>query len=53
MLASQAEVEACVDMYTQESEERLLSGQPTFVIDAIDNIDTKVCASTADMWVLP
>ncbi len=38
----QAEIEACVSMYTQEAEDTLLSGQPTFVLDAIDNIDTKV-----------
>lgn len=39
----QAEVEAVVEMYTQEREEELLSGNPDFVLDAIDNIDTKVC----------
>lgn len=29
-------------MYTAESEEAMLGGQPDFVLDAIDNIDTKV-----------
>lgn len=29
-------------MYTAEKEEALLAGKPTFVFDAIDNIDTKV-----------
>ena len=29
-------------MYTSESEEQLLAGNPDFVLDAIDNIDTKV-----------
>lgn len=29
-------------MYTAEQEEQLLSGSPSFVLDAIDNIDTKV-----------
>lgn len=41
-LLPQAEVEAVVEMYTAEREEALLSGEPTFVLDAIDNIDTKV-----------
>lgn len=31
-------------MYTAEAEESLLGGQPDFVLDAIDNIDTKVRA---------
>lgn len=38
----QAEVEAVVAMFTEEATERLLAGNPNFVIDAIDNIDTKV-----------
>lgn len=29
-------------MYSEESEEQLLGGSPDFVLDAIDNIDTKV-----------
>ena len=29
-------------MYTEEAEEALLSGHPDFVLDAIDNINTKV-----------
>lgn len=29
-------------MYTEEAEEQLLGGNPDFVLDAIDNIDTKV-----------
>jgi hypothetical protein len=32
-------------MYTAEAEEALLSGSPDFVVDAIDNIDTKVGGS--------
>jgi hypothetical protein len=28
---------------TQDTEEDVLGGSPDFVIDAIDNIDTKVC----------
>ena len=38
--------EACLDvctaMYRKEAEEELLGGEPDFVIDCIDNIDTKV-----------
>lgn len=29
-------------MYTEETEEHILAGNPDFVLDAIDNIDTKV-----------
>ena len=29
-------------MYTEEAEEALLGGHPDFVLDAIDNINTKV-----------
>lgn len=29
-------------MYTEAAEEQLLGGDPDFVLDAIDNIDTKV-----------
>ena len=41
-LVPEAEVDARVAMYTAEAEQELLSGDPDFVIDAIDNIDTKV-----------
>lgn len=34
--------QAVVEMYTAEAEEALLAGEPDFVVDAIDNIDTKV-----------
>ena len=37
----EAQVEALAEMYTAEREERLLGGSPDFVLDAIDNIDTK------------
>lgn len=40
-----AQVEALVAMYTEEAEEQLLAGGPDYVIDAIDNIDTKACAA--------
>ena len=35
-------MEAVRAMYSEESEEQLLGGSPDFVLDAIDNIDTKV-----------
>jgi hypothetical protein len=41
-IVPEAAVEARVQMYTGEGEEALLGGGPDFVIDAIDNIDTKV-----------
>jgi tRNA A37 threonylcarbamoyladenosine dehydratase len=44
-LPDQAEVDARVEMFTADKEEQLLSGAPTFVLDAIDNIDTKVSQS--------
>ena len=38
----QADIECMVEMYTADAEERLLGGNPDFVLDAIDNLDTKV-----------
>ncbi|GMH32893.1 hypothetical protein BSKO_00727 [Bryopsis sp. KO-2023] len=38
----EAEVEPMVMMYTEQNEDAILSGKPDFVIDAIDNTDTKV-----------
>lgn len=38
----QADVEAVVSMCTAENVDQLLQGQPDFVLDAIDNIHTKV-----------
>lgn len=43
----EAEVDARVEMLTAENLEELLSGSPDFVIDAIDNIDTKVALLAA------
>lgn len=34
-------------MYTEETEDTILSGDPDFVLDAIDNIDTKVALLAA------
>ena len=44
-IVPEANVEAIVAMYTHEEEDNLLGGSPDFVIDAIDDIDTKVCYS--------
>ena len=38
----EADIEAVNAMYTEAAEEQLLGGSPDFVLDAIDNIDTKV-----------
>ena len=37
----EAHVDARVAMYTAEDEEALLQGEPDFVVDAIDDINTK------------
>ena len=42
MYCMQANVECLVEMYTADKEEQLLGGSPDFVLDAIDNINTKV-----------
>jgi hypothetical protein len=39
---AQAEVEGVVSMCTAENVDQLLLGNPDFVLDAIDNIHTKV-----------
>ncbi|EIE19543.1 hypothetical protein COCSUDRAFT_67693 [Coccomyxa subellipsoidea C-169] len=41
-MVPEARVEALVQMYTAEDEDALLDGAPDYVIDAIDNIDTKI-----------
>ena len=43
----EAHVEAVNAMYTEAEEERLLGGKPDFVLDAIDNIETKVALLAA------
>jgi hypothetical protein len=45
-IVPEALVEAEVAMFTAEHEETLLEGNPDFVVDAIDDIDTKVINST-------
>jgi tRNA A37 threonylcarbamoyladenosine dehydratase len=37
-----AQIEVCVEMFSQEAAEHLLGGNPDWVLDCIDNIDTKV-----------
>jgi tRNA A37 threonylcarbamoyladenosine dehydratase len=41
-MVPEAEIESVVEMYTADKEEMLLGGNPDFVVDAIDNLDTKV-----------
>lgn len=42
----ECQVDARVQMYDSLSEEDILGGNPDFVLDCIDNIDTKVCKNT-------
>ncbi|KAI3623959.1 hypothetical protein GLX27_002091 [Malassezia furfur] len=41
-IAPWANVEACVDLFRAEEADKLLAGEPTYVVDAIDNLETKV-----------
>ncbi|CAI7787442.1 unnamed protein product [Closterium sp. NIES-53] len=43
----EALVEGMTAMYTEENEAKVLSGQPDYVVDCIDNIDTKVALLSA------
>lgn len=43
----EVDIEAVNAMYIEAAEEQLLGGQPDFVLDAIDNIDTKVALLAA------
>lgn len=38
----ECKIDAQVILYDASSEDRILSGNPDFVLDCIDNIDTKV-----------
>lgn len=38
----ECEVDARVQLYDSSSEEEILSGHPDYILDCIDNIDTKV-----------
>lgn len=46
-IVPEADIEACNEMFTAETEDALLCGTPDFVIDAIDNIATKVALLAA------
>lgn len=41
-IAPWAKVEACVELFSGQEADRLLAGRPTYVLDAIDNLSTKV-----------
>ncbi|KAF3928206.1 hypothetical protein AA313_de0206593 [Arthrobotrys entomopaga] len=41
-VAPWVEIEACQELWTEKDAKRLLDGEPDWVVDAIDNIDTKV-----------
>ncbi|WFD23927.1 hypothetical protein MEQU1_002621 [Malassezia equina] len=41
-IAPWAHVEPCVRLFRAEDADELLEGHPTYVVDAIDNLDTKV-----------
>ncbi|ONK67119.1 tRNA threonylcarbamoyladenosine dehydratase 2 [Asparagus officinalis] len=43
----ECQIEARVQLYDSSSEDEILSGQPDFVLDCIDNIDTKVALLAA------
>lgn len=42
MIYPECQIDARVQLYDPSSEAEILSGQPDFVLDCIDNIDTKV-----------
>ena len=52
-IVPEAEVQAVVAMYTKDQEEALLEGSPDFVIDAIDDIDTKVSGRSMSVHSTP
>jgi tRNA A37 threonylcarbamoyladenosine dehydratase len=47
----EAHIDAQVRMYTAEAEDALLSGNPDYVLDAIDNIETKVSLIQATLTI--
>ncbi|XP_044429610.1 tRNA threonylcarbamoyladenosine dehydratase isoform X2 [Triticum aestivum] len=42
LIYPECQIEARVQLYDSSAEDEILSGQPDFVLDCIDNIDTKV-----------
>jgi len=47
MIYPECQIDARVQLYDPSSEAEILSGQPNFVLDCIDNIDTKVALLAA------
>ncbi|OVA11587.1 UBA/THIF-type NAD/FAD binding fold [Macleaya cordata] len=47
LIFPECQIDARVQLYDASSEEEILSGQPDFVLDCIDNIDTKVALLAA------
>uniref|UniRef100_I1Q186 THIF-type NAD/FAD binding fold domain-containing protein n=1 Tax=Oryza glaberrima TaxID=4538 RepID=I1Q186_ORYGL len=47
MIYPECQIEAKVQLYDPSCEDEILSGQPDFVLDCIDNIDTKVALLAA------
>ncbi|XP_066371260.1 tRNA threonylcarbamoyladenosine dehydratase 2-like isoform X2 [Miscanthus floridulus] len=47
MIYPECQIDAKVQLYDASSEAEILSGQPDFVLDCIDNIDTKVALLAA------
>ncbi|XP_015693788.2 tRNA threonylcarbamoyladenosine dehydratase [Oryza brachyantha] len=47
MIYPECQIEAKVQLYDPSCEEEILSGKPDFVLDCIDNIDTKVALLAA------
>ncbi|KAI3879997.1 hypothetical protein MKW92_037727 [Papaver armeniacum] len=47
LIFPECQIEARVQLYDDSSEEEILSGKPDFVLDCIDNIDTKVALLVA------
>jgi tRNA A37 threonylcarbamoyladenosine dehydratase len=52
MIYPECKIEARVQLYDPSAEDEILSGQPDFVLDCIDNIDTKV-TNIAEIILLP
>ncbi|KAI3971183.1 hypothetical protein MKW92_020233 [Papaver armeniacum] len=47
LIFPECQIEARVQLYDDSSEEEILAGKPDFVLDCIDNIDTKVALLVA------
>lgn len=49
MIYPECQIDARVQLYDPSSEAEILSGQPDFVLDCIDNIDTKVMITSIEI----